>query len=328
MAERVVNVAQVSDESGVGQGLAAALGDRARVVFVPVRQAGSRWNPLLKPMAFLPRYLDARKTRLRIDSLIPRPDVMHIHWLPNGLIGTALPRSTRIPWVLHIHGSDIRGVRGWRLAGYRRLLHAADAVVFSTPDLATDVQRWRPDAQHLPAPIAIGPVKSEAVRDVFAASAALSIKGADMSFAALRLIAAAEPGVRIAAMSGQAFEAGPWERLDFVAHDTFIRRLASSRVIIGQLKLGIVSVVELESMAIGKPVVGWIDERLYPDAPPIISASGPSAVAQAVTGLLGDPHRLEELGWDGAAWVRTHHDPERIAQQLLAIYRRVIATAK
>lgn len=329
MDESVINVVQVSDESGVGQALASALGGRAKVTYVPARQVGAHWNPAWKPLAFIPRCLGARKTRSNIDSLQPRPDLLHIHWLPNGLIGAVGSRRfDRIPWVLHIHGSDIREVKGWRLAGYRRLLRSADAVVFSTPDLTRDVRRWRPDAEHLPVPIALEPIVAGTTWDAFAPSAALPVKGASAIFATLRLIAAARPHARLAAMTGPAFEPGPWDQLPLVSHASFLRRLARANVVIGQLKLGILSVVELEAMAMGRPVVGWTHPHLYPDAPPLASASKPAEAARAVLDLLDDTGRRLELGYAGMDWVRKHHEPETIARQLLAIYHRVLAAAR
>lgn len=320
-----LHVLHVSDESGVATALAAALGAQASVSHLPVRQVGAHWPSWAKPAAILPRYRDAVRIRAHIDNLQPRPDVLHIHWLPNGLIGAVGSRNgPPIPWVLHIHGSDVRGVGGWRLLGYRRLLRDADAVVFSTPDLAAPVRRWRPDAEWIPVPIHVPAVKElEARWDVLAASAAIPIKGSRTAFAALRLIAAESPATRMAATEGAAYETGPWVQLAHAPHDAFLHRLQSSRVIVGQLKLGAVGVVELEAMALGRAVVGFVDESFYPEPPPIVSAKSAREVSAAVLRLLERPQVRASIGASGRDWVAAHHDPSTIAGHMLRIYERI-----
>lgn len=318
-------VIQISDVSGVGQSLAAAVGRDAVVVHLPIRQFGAQWNPALKPLALPFRYREARRVLSVVDGLLPRPDVMHIHWLPNGVVGALQRRSgRRIPWVLHVHGDDVRALAGWRQPGYIRLLQQADAVVFSTPDLAEYVWQWRPDAEHLPTPVGpLSVVSERATWDVFAASAALPIKGASVAFDALRLIAERRPSARLAAMGGHAFQLGTWDRLDWAPHDEFLGRLSSSTVIIGQMKLGIVSNVELEAMALGRAVVGWTHGHLYNETPPIALATEPNDISRTVIELLDDLPRRVQLGRLGMEWVRTYHTPAAVARRLLAIYERI-----
>lgn len=325
--DRPLRIAQVGDVAQVGQRLAAALSGQAQVTFLPMRQVGAGWPPALKPTALLPRYLEARRVHGLLRALQPPPDALHIHWVPNGLVGRLQGDSQRIPWILHVHGDDVRNLSGWRAPAYRRLLEQANAVVFSTPDLADDVLRWRPDAEHLPVPLSLDPIVVPIAWDVLAASAALEVKGAATTFAALRLIAATRPTARLAAMGGQAVEPGPWEVLERVPHDAWIRRLASSSVLIGQMKLGALGIVELEAMALGKAVVGWARPSLYPEDPPLVSASNPRAIAQVVASLLDDPAHRHEVGKAAQAWVRRHHDSGMVAKRLMGIYRRVIAAA-
>jgi hypothetical protein len=321
----LLNILHVSDESGVAPALADALGDRAYVRYMRVRQAGAKWPSPLKPLAVGARWREARRVRRAIERMTPRPDILHIHWLPNGLVGTMGGAGrNRIPWVLHLHGSDIRDIGGWRALAYSRIIRAADAVVFSTPDLGPHVHRWRPNATFLPTPVHLPLPSPQLSRwDVFAASEALPVKGSAKAFAVLRRIATDRPELRLAALEGKSFEAGAWERMALSDKDTFHNRLASSEVVLGQLKLGAAGLVELEAMALGRPVVGWINRELYADAPPIVSVQDPGDLARATLELLSQADRRRDLGQRGRLWVSRHHDPESIAVKLLDIYRGI-----
>lgn len=303
----------VADESLVAPALVASLQARAEVVEVPMARPGAHWPKPLKPFAFIARSLEAERVASDISEAWPPFDVVHIHWLPNGLVG----RQAAVipPWVLHVHGSDIRGLAGIRARVFPAILRMADAVVYSTPDLAAHIDPWRDDAEHLPTPIPSLDVEGEDRWDVLAASEALEVKGAAVTFAAMRRLAELRPGVRMAAFDGPAFQAGPWERLALTDKATFHRRLASSGVILGQFKLGILSIVECEALALGRPVIAWVDPALYPDPPPVVSVRDPEAIAAAALDALPPP--------DGAAWVQRHHGPARIADRLLDMYARI-----
>ena len=80
-------------------------------------------------------------------------DIVHIHYGPNGYYGW----GARAPYVLHLHGSDVRVDLHRPAAGalMRRSLKGAAAVLYSTQDLAEAVEALRPDAQWLPNPLSL-----------------------------------------------------------------------------------------------------------------------------------------------------------------------------
>src|SRR5262249_4846374 len=78
-------------------------------------------------------------------------DAVHIHWASYGILGLA----SRIPFILHCHGSDVRTRlqrHVFRLA-LTPVLRRAAAVLCMTPDLLPVVHSVRPDARLLPAPV-------------------------------------------------------------------------------------------------------------------------------------------------------------------------------
>lgn len=255
-------------------------------------------------------------------------DVLHIHY---GSVGR-LARLVRRPYVLHLHGTDIRTQYDeprWHDVIHRAVV-GAGAVFFSTPDLAERTRAVRPDAVHLPVPVdlpALPPWRPdlERPRVVFASRWDVS-KGVDVQ---LRL---ADGLVR--ALHGRAEVVGlDWgdrareaatigvRLLPRQPRQGYLDLLAGAAVVVGQ-SAGILAASELEAMAIGAPVAMVFDRQLYAEAPPPVLTGSPDDVVEEVAAVLDDPadvaHRL-----DGAAWVRARHDPRSWVDPLTEVYRRL-----
>lgn len=304
-----LRVLQLGDVAGVAQRLALALAEAGvDSGFRDFPRIGARWPRWLKPLAYPIRGFVAENVAYEIWMADWRPDVVHVHWLPNALIGPELNKR-EIPWVLHVHGSDVRHMERWR----QRLLDRAPAVFYATPDLAG----IRSDAVYLPVPIREVTVAAEPKWDVLLSARASREKGPAVAFEAARMLKARYPELRIAAVDGPAFEQGP-ERLPWMEPDAFLRTLASARVVVGQFAIGALGVTDLQAMMLGRPLVTWVRPDLYDDAPPVHVARTPAEITQAV---------LDALEWpqDGREWVRRHHDPQMIAERAIGVYREVLA---
>lgn len=306
-------VIQVGDVAGVAGALTRALNGRADVRAIPVPLVGAEWTGWRKALAAFPRLVALLRIAVRVRGL--RADVVHVHWLPNAPVGMLSGR----PWVLHLHGSDIRALSWPRKPVYHWLLRRAHAVVYSTADLAADVLPLRPDAIRLPTPIFVPDLTESPRWDVFFAARSHPVKGASLAFGALRRIHEMRPDLRLAAIDGPAFEESAGiERLPIGDKATFWSRLAASRVVIGQLELGELGIAELEALALGRPVVMPTTR----DAP-VVQAATSEDVANAVLGLVDG--KLEPP--DGRVWVRERHDPKRVGTTLIRIYQRLIDAA-
>ncbi|HEX5590254.1 MAG TPA: glycosyltransferase [Candidatus Limnocylindrales bacterium] len=319
MAERSVRVVQLGDVASVAPALAAALGDVAEVISIPLPQRGAHRRGPVKVLYGPLRLIDAARVARAARAL--RPDVVHVHWVPNGVVGLMVG----VPWVLHAHGSDIRDLDPIRRHSYGLLVRAATCVVYATPDLARWVLPLRPDAEHLPVAIPIRSATGEADLDVLLASRAAPSKGSGVAAAAVAILRRERADLRIAAVDGPDFSVDAI-RLPFGPKATFLERLGRARVVVGQFRVPALGVSELEAMSMARPVVTNVDVRLYPDPPPVVVAEDAAAVARAVGRLLDDPSEAEEVGEAGQRWVRSWHSPDAVATRVLAVYRRAIAT--
>ncbi|MEO8468047.1 MAG: glycosyltransferase [Chloroflexota bacterium] len=315
-----MRVVQIGDVAAVAPALADALRDRAEVISIPLAQRGSHRGGAIKLLLGPLRVIDAAKVARVARAM--HPDIVHVHWVPNGIVGLMV----RTPWVLHVHGSDIRDLGLLRRSPFHVLIRAASRVVYSTPDLARWVLPLRPDADYLPTPIAIRASMPDRDWDVLVASRGAASKGSAVAAAAVELLLEQDPRLRIAAVDGPDFNARA-VRLPFVSKAAFVERLARSRVVMGQFRVPALGISELEAMSVARPVVTNVDLTFYKDPPPVVVATSPQAAAVGVRRLLDAPAEADALGLAGQRWVRAHYSPDSVGSEVLAIYRRALDDA-
>jgi hypothetical protein len=96
-------------------------------------------------------------------------------------------------------------------------------------------------------------------------------------------------------------------------------------VVVDQLLIGAYALFAIEAMALGKPVVCYLNDRFRPFHPeweecPIVSAT-PDTIVEELRRLVRDPALREELARRGPAYVREHHSLEIVGRRLDAVYR-------
>lgn len=94
-------------------------------------------------------------------------------------------------------------------------------------------------------------------------------------------------------------------------------------IIIDQLLAGTYGVFSIEAMALGKPVITYIDDEIiktFPDELPIISASTKS-LKQELKRLIENEELRIEKGMESRKYVEKYHDCNKNAQLLKEIYQ-------
>jgi glycosyltransferase involved in cell wall biosynthesis len=102
------------------------------------------------------------------------------------------------------------------------------------------------------------------------------------------------------------------------------RLLAACHIVVDQLLVGWFGVLALEAMALGRPVICYLDDRwarLIPETAdlPIVRAT-PETLKETLASLVQDPVRCQALGLAGRAYIERVYHPVRLGQALLAIY--------
>jgi len=105
------------------------------------------------------------------------------------------------------------------------------------------------------------------------------------------------------------------------------RALEAADIVIDQLRIGWYGGLAVEAMALGRPVIAYLDESSLDAIPremhaelPVLSAT-PETLPEAIEDAL---KRREELGRRGRAFVERWHDPIAIARRLKADYERAL----
>jgi hypothetical protein len=336
MRDASTAVLHFNDCAGVGRILVdeAARQGRSWDYLSPalVRPTATPANPLAAKAAYLPYVL--RRARH-----VGRADVVHVHYATSArlLRERGIPRR---PYVLHLHGTDIR--EQWADPAFRdeiqRAVDGARHVYYTNLDTTENARAARPDAEYMPAFIEAGKLPAWQRRGaqgrplVVFASRWEDVKGADENLRLAAELRRALPadvdlaGLDWGSRAAEAARAGV-ELRPRVAEPDFVRLLASADVVIGQAR-PIFAVSEMQALAIGVPVaaVGSRLPRLDgAGTPPAIEGAIDDVVAGVREALDAPEDVAKRLG--GKAWARTHHDPAPYIARLDEVYAAAVSVA-
>jgi glycosyltransferase involved in cell wall biosynthesis len=327
-------IAIVNDVAGVGS-------LQARVL----REAGYEVDfiDLPKPGRSMPWYIKVLMLPIRLVVYLPTiwklrrtPYAwLHVHFLSYGAIGVLAGK----PFYLHGHGHDVhtslaKPVVGWLSRfGMRR----ARAIFYVTPDLAPYLTEFRAKSFLLPNPLepaffaSVNPPGK--LEKLLLFTRLYPIKGPDEVF-----VAAPDLGklVSLSAIAWGPLTADLREKYGWCVD--FIDRIPHAEVpalvdrfdgIIGQMKLGILSLSELEAMARGRVVFMHLDHSLYPaDPPPVVQIDDAASLVAAVRRLQARPQDILQLSLAGRDWIARHHTAASHLQVLRAVFSQAaVATA-
>lgn len=298
--------------------------------YLPLAVTEPAWTGWRRPLRRAVRGA-AWEVRLAREAAVA--DLLHVHFATVYRHTGWVPR----PYVLHLHGSDIRNLQ--YDARYRNLIHRAvrraRSVLYSTPDLAEHILPLRPDARLLPVPVdtdALPPWRPAERPRVLFASRWEQVKGLDHQLEIARGLRAAAPEVELLGLdwgNGAPLAAEAGVRLaPRMAHAGFLELLATAHVVIGQ-PTGMLAASELEAVGIGVPTVSALNpsfylppDRVVPVPPVLLGTAGPrdpAAVVDATLRALDDP-AATSTALNGSDWLRAHHDASVAVEDLVDLY--------
>ncbi|MEU6696486.1 hypothetical protein [Pseudonocardia sp. NPDC046786] len=262
----------------------------------------------------------------RLAVAARRHDIVHVHsasTLAHSRLGA--PR-----YVVHCHGTDVRTAQydPARRSSIVDGLRSAEAVLYSTPDLAEHVLAHRPDAVYLPVPIDVDAVPEWAPDDrrrVVFASRWSPDKGVGTQLAVAReLIARFGDRIDLTGLdwgpcAGEAAASGV-RLVPRTGHAGYLALLAGASVVVGQAA-GILAASELEALAAGAPLVVPDPLPLY-DGPPVLAVPAGDA-ADAVAAVLDGTQPHDPAAVRG--WTRSVHGVASAVDVVTGLHRKVLA---
>ena len=129
-----------------------------------------------------------------------------------------------------------------------------------------------------------------------------------------------ERAVEALKKAGLSFDYIPVEN---VPHAEAKRIYAEADIIVDQLTIGSHGVFACEAMALGKPVICYINPELvgtYPEGFPIVNAN-PETIQKVLEELILSPERRHQIGAASRNYAERVHDIRVVAKRLIAIYR-------
>ncbi len=293
-------------------------------------------NPYKVSILFTSRNLQANVRSVLRFLVQEGIDIVHFHG--RGWITLSLSvRTCRCKVIRHFHGTDLRA----RLPGKVRFFYALlgeNKVIVSTPDLLSYLwTRAKTHSEWFPNPV--DPMfyqmsdRYEEKNVVFLPTRHdENTKKTSVAFEAWKLLRKLNPHVKLKTimfgkdypMLYEKFKSDKriiW--LPLMNKRDYMKQLKSSPVIWGQFKLRIISLTELEAMAMGKPVITYFKQ--YPsELPPTSTYSSPKHIARATNEYLKNEDARKELGASLRRWCLHHHGLEPISHRLHSIYQEIL----
>ena len=290
---------------------------------------------LPKPGASLPFFAKLLLLPVRLVAYIPviwrlrrTPyDWLHIHFVSQGFIALLAGK----PYFIHGHGADLHSnLKNPLLRWVSRLsMQKSMAVFYVTPDLLPYVTEFQSKAYLLPNPLEPAFFENlhqpAGLRKVLIFTRLYPIKGPEEIFAATPELSQL---VSLTAISWGPMSAGLRDRygkfvtfVDRVPHEQVPQMVDGFDAVIGQMRLGILSLSELESMARGRVVFMHLDRSLYEgDPPPVVDVADAAGLVSAVRQLQQDPDEMGRLSEAGRDWVARNHGVANYLKILRGVY--------
>lgn len=252
-------------------------------------------------------------------------DVVHLH--TGGL--SPHMRWVRRPWILHLHGSDVRSRQydGWADRLRFGAEHAA-AILYATPDLLPHVRNLNPgsDISYFPIPVRLdrAPRWTPIPNRVIFSSRWEEVKGGEAQLDVARRLRSECPKAELLGLDwGQDAEAARAAGVKLVPkmpYSDYKAWLGSAAVVVGQMT-SILATSELEALSIGVPLVSSASSEFYPDLV-LLSDQTPIGVARAAARLLANPQKgcRQQAG---RKFIEEHHDVKVGVRTLLELYGKV-----
>jgi len=261
-------------------------------------------------------------------------------------VGRDLSRKLTDPLYTGINAIRDFGVDPLRKALFVKTLEAADRIVVVHEHAKKEYAKFVDTSKLRVVPLGVNPDEFEyqergASKSLVAIGSLRERKGYDVLLDAVALLRRTDPGVTLhifgqgpqeTALRQQATELGIEDTVTFhgfVDQSTLKQHLADARAFVHPSRSESFSLVRLEAMANGCPVVvsdiDGADEMVRNGTDGfVVPREDPAAIAQRARELLSDTEKAREMGRAARERVEEKYDWKKIGQQYVNIYRSLL----
>lgn len=115
--------------------------------------------------------------------------------------------------------------------------------------------------------------------------------------------------------------------IENMSNDEAIKLYSSADIIVDQLLIGTYGVFACEAMALGKPVIAYVSEKMKSDFPeelPVVSSTI-YEIEEKLEHLILNPELRRRIGIEGRSYVERFHDYRKVAGLAREIYKQEIS---
>ena len=321
---RIALVHDVAGIAAIQARLLRSAGHHVDQIALPAM--GASWGWPLKAIALPLRLAACAPAVAKLRG--SRYDVIHIHFLSQGIVGVLAGR----PFFAQAHGSDLH--LNLERPGYRSVtrsvLRHATRIFYVTPNLPDYMPGFEKKLVYLPNPVDVsalgdGSRPPTQVRRVLIFTRLDPVKGVDRIFPAVERLS------RVAEVT--ALDWGPLAaeyRSRYGRWVTFVKPVRHAEVgallrqfdvVIGQMRQGVLGLMDVEALAAGRPLIAVVDPALYEgDPPPVVAAADSGEIVDQVDRLRSAPDELVDLSKHGREWAERNHGLARHLELLQSAY--------
>jgi hypothetical protein len=113
-----------------------------------------------------------------------------------------------------------------------------------------------------------------------------------------------------------------YQRVEKMSNTEAMNLYEKADIVVDQILCGSYGMLAIESMSLGKPVIGYIRDDLrttFPEIPPIMSAN-PDQIYDTLKELIRNPVLRNVIGKRGRAYVEKYHSLKAVTRKLIQIY--------
>lgn len=296
---------------------------------------------------------------LRAFNVARKSDIIHIHWILNGLIGVPLGMIFRKPMVLNVHRVVSSGK--WMSVLIKFIVSRVDYIIFNSAYTRDELLKIAQPKAHCVIPCTIDPEKfkpgergalrkklglSDDIRIIFYVGYLIEKKGIRYLIEAMPAILEKIPnahlvlgggGIDLEKLKAYAKELGLEKNvtfLDWVKNDQLPDYYRDADVFVlpsiidsnGETET--LGIVLLEAMACGTPVVGsnvgGIPDAVNPEAGFLAEPKNPASLAEKLILLLSDENKRKQMGEAATKWARTTFSWKNVSPKYMEIYDKVL----
>lgn len=116
-----------------------------------------------------------------------------------------------------------------------------------------------------------------------------------------------------------------YRRIEKMRNAEVVKLYREADIIVDQIRCGSYGLLSVESMALGKPVIGYIRPDLaerFPAGLPIVNGN-PDNIKEKIKMLIENPAERNRLGMKGRSYVEAVHHRDVVTRKLLGIYSQL-----